>query len=147
MGLTVNFRTAQSVVTSRNFPVGGVGVSVYGKATGAAGLGEPFTNMRIEITGDSIYLTQDGRANLFGDYAFFFRTPPSDGNASVKLVATYTVAGQEIVVVPISFGQSVPDTLPEPPSTDLFAKYAIPIVLIVVAVAVLPRLFSSTTSH
>lgn len=115
MAITVNFRTSQGNVTSRQFPKN-EGVSVYGKLTGMAGVGEPGTHIRMEIKdsrNNSIYFNED-TANIWGDYNFWFRTGFKDERLTIVLTATYSIAGQDKVNIPIGIGNVNASPAPSP---------------------------------
>ncbi len=115
MAITVNFRTSKGNVTSRQFQKN-EGVSVYGKLTGVAGVGEPGTHIRMEIINsknNSIFFKED-TANLWGDYDFWFRTSFKDERLTIILTATYSIAGQDKVIIPIGIGNVFASQAPSP---------------------------------
>jgi hypothetical protein len=119
MSLTVNFRTESGTNQSRIFK-NGQGVSLFGKATGALGLGEPFTHVRFEI--EELGFFAETRANVFGDYDFFFRIPATgSGVLTLRLTATFSLSGQDTVVIPIAYGSDarVPPVPPPPVQGDV----------------------------
>jgi hypothetical protein len=120
MSLTVNFRTESGTNQSRIFQ-NGQGVSLFGKVTGALGLGEPFTHVRLEI--EEINFFAETRANLFGDYDFFFRIPAmGSGVLTLRLTATFSLSGQDVVVIPVAYGDArVPPAPPPPIQGDVAA--------------------------
>lgn len=115
MAITVNFRTSKGNVTSRQFQRN-EGVSVYGKLTGMAGVGEPGTHIRMEIVdsrSNAIYF-KETNANLWGDYDFWFRTGFKDERLTIVLTATYSIAGQDRVEIPIGVGNVNASPAPRP---------------------------------
>ena len=116
MAITVNFRTSKGNVTSRQFQKN-EGVSVYGKLTGMAGVGEPGSHIRMEIidnNNNSIYF-KENTANLWGDYDFWFRTPLEDAELKIVLTASFSWYGQDRVIIPIGVGNVLPSPAPRPP--------------------------------
>ena len=130
MAITVNFRTQQGNVTSRQFQKN-EGVSVYGKLTGMAGVGEPGTHIRMEIIDSrnkSIFFDEDN-ANLYGDYNFWFHTGFKDERLTIILTATYSIAGQDKVTIPIGIGNVNASRAPSPQTEGNWLSY-IPILII-----------------
>ena len=115
MAITVNFKTSKGNVTSRQFQKN-EGVSVYGKLTGMAGVGEPGTHIRMEIIdsrNNSIFFKED-TANIWGNYDFWFRTPYKDEKLTIVLTATYSISGQDKVNIPIGVGSVYASSAPSP---------------------------------
>jgi len=134
MSITVNFRTASGTNQTRIFQRR-EGVSVFGKVTGLLGLGEPFTHMRLEIPEISFFA--ETRCNVFGDYDFFFRMPGTgSGVLTLRITATFTASGQDIVVIPVAYGEEkVPPTPPPPLQGDIAYSVGSAIVTPIVVVA------------
>lgn len=134
------FRTANNKITNRQFPMN-TGVSIYGNVTGALGLGEPFTDVRIEVIGNDgrdIYFTEV-KTNVWGDFSGYFVTPNYSTKLTVKIIATYSVAGQYESIIPIGVGGVTPDPAPSPQTAGSFLDY-IPLVLVVLGGLVLVNL-------
>ena len=130
MAITVNFRTSKGNVTSRQFQKN-EGVSVYGKLTGVAGVGEPGTHIRMEIIdsrGISIFFDED-TANIWGNYDFWFRAPFDDTRLKIILTATYSIAGQDKVIIPIGIGNVYASSAPTPQTEGGWLSY-IPLLII-----------------
>ena len=124
MAITVNFRTSKGNVTTRQF-LKNEGVSIYGKLTGVAGVGEPGTHIRMEIIDSrnkSIYFNED-TANMWGDYNFYFRTGFKDERLTIKLTATYSIAGQDKVNIPIGVGMVNASPAPSPQTEGDWLSY------------------------
>ena len=142
MAITVNFRTSKGNVKTRAFPKN-EGVSVYGKLTGMAGVGEPGTHIRMEVldkNNNSIYFSEQ-TANLWGDYNFWFRTPNDDVRLTILLTATYSIAGQDKVTIPIAVGNVY--ALPAPsPQTEGDWLSMIPLLVISAGVIYLIKIIN-----
>ena len=110
---TVNFKTYSGANTSRKFGLS-QGVSVYGKVTGALGLGEPGSHVRIDIEKDgSPIFFKETFTDLWGDYSFYFITPNEDCNMTVKITASLSISGQDFVTIPIAVGNRAVGSLPK----------------------------------
>lgn len=142
MAITVNFRTSKGNVTSRQFQKN-EGVSVYGKLTGVAGVGEPGTHIRMEIIdsrNNSIFFKED-TANFWGDYDFWFRTPFENIKLKIILTATYSIAGQDKVIIPIGVGNVFASSAPSPQVEGTWLNM-IPLLVISVGVVYLIRVMN-----
>jgi hypothetical protein len=130
MALTVNLRTQRGNIYNRKFN-SGEGVSIYGKATGVLGLGEPGTHVRFQVmkNNTTVYF-KEGYTNIFGDYDFYYVMPLNDTKLIFVLIATYTVSGQDVVNIPVSVGNTTPDPLPFPQGEGL-PWWVLPAVLVV----------------
>lgn len=130
MAVTANFRISTGLVTTRQLNPG-VGVSIYGKCTGVTGMPEPGTHVQINITkpGGEVVYSQDTITNLWGDYDFWFRTPNSNTKLNVRIVATYSIAGQDIVNIPIGVGSAIPDPLPTPTGENTWLNLLPPLLI------------------
>mgnify|MGYP001559215048 CR=1 FL=1 len=106
MSLEVKFETPPgNVLSGRNFSPG-QSLRIGGHVTGALGLGEPFTHIRLEITdGSFLPILLETQTNLLGDFWFDIFLPNANSKANVKLTATFTVTGQDVVIIPIAIGQ------------------------------------------
>lgn len=113
MAITVNFRTHEGIVTSRQFRSGDR-VSIYGKATSLIGAPD-LIGTRVRLSIDEIAYYQDTRTNLFGDYAGFVQFPSTPGRGTLN-VTVYRPLGTETVSVPVSWGEARPEPLDIPPS-------------------------------
>jgi len=116
--ITVNMRTNTATITNRRLPTS-TGISVFGKITGASGIGAILTSVRLTIPETGFF--QDTQTNAFGDYAFYFLTPSFARRLTLRIVATFTLAGQETQVVPVIVGDLIgnPSDPSDPESTDL----------------------------
>lgn len=131
MAITVNLRTNDRIVTNRKFDVN-TGISVYGKFTGAFGVGEPGTFYRVEILdslGNSLEV-KENNADIFGDYDFYFITPDKPCRLTIKIIATYSISGKDTSITPIGIGGLNPDDLPEPEEEKSLLDY-LPIILLI----------------
>lgn len=110
-------RTGSGIVTNRRFPKG-EGVSIYGKTTGMAGIGEPGTFVRLNILDErgQTVVYKETLTNIWGDYDFWFRTPYHNAKLIVMLYATYSITGSDETVIPIAVGSINPSSLPLPQS-------------------------------
>lgn len=137
--ISVNFRSDVQEFTARHFP-SKVGLSIYGKITGLAGLGEPSQNVRCEIIdeyGKSIYFKEDS-TNLWGDYSFYVKFE-NDGTYTIVLSSAFSAAGVTEARIPVSVGSAeLPKEAPkieeQSASFEKYIKYA---VIILVAVVLL----------
>ena len=132
MSITINFKTSQGLVTSRQFNLN-QGVSIYGSFTGIVGEPEPFSNVHIQINdkdGNTIYYNNTS-TNIFGDYNFYFVTPSTSMQLTVIVTGFYTVTGQDQLIIPIGIGET-PDPVPVPvaPESPWNLLSFIPILLI-----------------
>ena len=76
MPLTINFKTNQGIITSRQFELN-QGVSIYGSFTGIVGEPELFSTVQIQINdvnGNTIFFNNTS-TNSLGHYNFYFVTP------------------------------------------------------------------------
>lgn len=111
---TVNFRDSYGINNTRRFEKN-AGVSVFGKCTGVTGIYEPGTHVRINVTkNNEPFFFDEKNTDIFGDYDFWFRTPNEDTNLNVQIIATYSIAGQDIVNIPLAVGNVSPKPLPIP---------------------------------
>lgn len=129
MSLSVNFKNNNGILSNRKFEKN-IGISVYGKLTGVTGIFEPATLTRLEITenGKPYYL-KETYTNVFGDYNFYFKTPDRDTKLLLKLVGTYSISGQDTVLIPVGVGNVNPDELPNPETKSTILEY-LPMVFI-----------------
>jgi hypothetical protein len=112
MSISVNFETSAGANTTRQFQPGD-GVSVYGKVTGALGVGEPSANVILELVngaGQSVGY-QNLTTDIWGDYAGWLDLPFVSQKMILKISAQLPVSGVENVTVPIGVGV-VADPLP-----------------------------------
>ena len=104
-----------TTLQTRNFQPG-QRVRVGGHVTGALSIGEPFTHVRMELTGDGFYpLFEETRTNFLGDFWFDIIMPWTSGKANLQFIATFSLLGQDVVDVPIAIGNVYPDPTPLPP--------------------------------
>jgi hypothetical protein len=130
MALTVNLRTQRGINYNRKFNPG-EGVSIYGKATGVLGLGEFGTHVRLQVNkGNTTVYFKETYTNLWGDYDFYYVMPLNDMRLDFILIASYSVAGQDDVTVPVSVGNLTPAPLPRPQGEGL-PWWVLPAVLVV----------------
>ncbi len=99
-----------NVLSTRRF-ARGQELRIGGKVTGTLGLGEPFQAVQLYLEGDFDPIYQSSWTDLLGDYWFDIRLPDIDSQAVVTVVATFSLAGQDTVQVPIGIG----DVRPPPP--------------------------------
>lgn len=123
----------------------GQSIVVSGHVTGALGLGEPFTHIQVEIPEIS-FLWQD-TTSLFGNFSFGLTMPNRNTNLTLRITATYTVAGQDNVVIPIGVGDVAAEPLPAPPVQGEWPAWVLPVAAVVIAAIVLPPLLSSSSSR
>ena len=132
MSLTVNFKTNQGVITSRQFDPN-QGISIYGSFTGVVGEPELFSKVQIQINdvnGNTIFFNNT-TTNIFGDYDFYFVTPEIPTQLTVIITAFYTVTGQDQLSIPIGVGQiPAPVSVPVPPDNPWDWLSLIPILLV-----------------
>lgn len=129
MSVTVNFKTASGLNSTRVFKQA-EGISIYGKCTGVAGIGEPGTHVRLEIKkGSSVIYFQETMTNIWGDYDFYYTTPNYNGQLTVRLIATYSISGQDVVNIPIGVNVQ-PGNAPLPEVEMAWLSY-LPAILII----------------
>jgi len=114
MAIIVTLKTQRGIITNRRFNLG-EGVSVYGSVYGVTGMFEPGTHIRFELldSNNQSLIYKDTVSDIWGNYDFWFRTPDYETNLKIKLTATYSISGQDIVTIPISTGNRMPDKLPD----------------------------------
>ncbi|HES59643.1 MAG TPA: hypothetical protein ENO18_04345 [Caldithrix sp.] len=118
MALTVNLKTQSGLNYSRKFNPGD-GVSIYGKATGILGLGEPGTHVRFSVlSGSSTIYFKETYTDIWGDYSFYYTMPLNNAKLDFVLIASYSVYGQDQVKIPVAVGYK-PDPLPLPEGEGL----------------------------
>ena len=128
--ITVNVRSSSSEITNRQLPKNS-GISIFGKVTGMIGIGEPLTVVRIEVINKSgsTYFVKETSANFWGDYNFYFVTPDENTNMIIKLYATYSTSGQDLIIYPVGIGSAKADPLPAPVKASSILDY-IPLILL-----------------
>jgi len=133
MSLTVNFKTNQGVITSRQFELN-QGISIYGSFTGVVGEPEPFSKVQIQINdadGNTIFF-DNTTTNIFGDYNFYYVTPSVAMQLVIIITAFYTITGQDQLSIPIGVGQvPSPVPIPTPPDNPWNLLSLIPIAIVV----------------
>ena len=78
-------------------------------------LPDPFTPIRIEVTGQNMPpVYEEVRANLLGDAWADVVLPDLPGKADIVVAATVNIFGPDRVVIPISIGDAIPDPVPTP---------------------------------
>ena len=107
------FDDAGQQLTTRRFKPG-QWIAISGFVTGAAGIGEPFTHSRIEIP--EIDFLWEGQTNIWGVFSLQLQLPYEPIKLTVKVTVTFTVSGQDVVLIPIAVGNVELEPLPEPPS-------------------------------
>jgi len=135
MGLSVHFKTASGENNTRRF-LRNEGVSIYGKSTTLTGIINPGTLIRIDITdknGQTFFFSEKF-TDLWGDYDFWFRTPMTNQNMNIRLIASYPVSGQDVTNIPIAVGDVTPASLPIPEKEWSWLEY---LPLIAVGIGVL----------
>ena len=115
MSIEVKFESPpDNILVTRNFQPG-QSLRIGGHVTGAAGLGEPFTPVVLDITDGFYPITAQSSTNWLGDFWFDVALPNVTSQATVKLTATFSVMGQDVVTIPIGIGEVMPAPLPTPP--------------------------------
>lgn len=102
-----------TVLPTRQFEPGQE-LRIGGHVTGAAGLGEPGQSVVLDITGNFSPITLQTNTNFWGDFWFDIVLPEVISQANIRIVVTFSFAGQDIVNIPIGIGV-IPGPLPKPP--------------------------------
>ncbi|MHB8084323.1 MAG: hypothetical protein ACYDHZ_00660 [Dehalococcoidia bacterium] len=129
MSTTVQFESPPGTyVATRSFQQG-QSIRIGGKVVGIAGLGESFSAVSLDISGDPITefspIYDNTYADALGDYWFDIVLPSVDARATVTIVAEPTIGGTDVITVPIAIGNATPAPLPEPAASTDVVKWAL----------------------